>query len=101
MRVKGSIGLRYSQLKKSGFFESGPILFANCSANVRKFAFSVYSEESYGQTNDPAASRALFRCREAHLSIRRQKPAWAAPSFANCHVYARNETKIICASLSE
>jgi len=30
-----------------------------------------------------------------------RKLAWAAPSFANRHVYARTEKEIICASLSE
>jgi outer membrane protein assembly factor BamB len=30
-----------------------------------------------------------------------RKLTWAAPSFANRHVYARNEKEIICASLSE
>ena len=29
-----------------------------------------------------------------------RKLTWAAPSFANRHVYARNEKEIICASLS-
>jgi outer membrane protein assembly factor BamB len=30
-----------------------------------------------------------------------KKLTWAAPSFANRHVYARNEKEIICASLSQ
>jgi outer membrane protein assembly factor BamB len=30
-----------------------------------------------------------------------RKLTWAAPSFANRHVYARNEKEIICASLSQ
>jgi outer membrane protein assembly factor BamB len=30
-----------------------------------------------------------------------KKLTWAAPSFANGHVFARNEREIICASLSE
>jgi outer membrane protein assembly factor BamB len=30
-----------------------------------------------------------------------KKLTWAAPSFANGHVFARNEKEIICASLSE
>jgi len=29
-----------------------------------------------------------------------RKLTWAAPSFANHHVYARNEKEIICASLN-
>jgi outer membrane protein assembly factor BamB len=29
-----------------------------------------------------------------------RKLTWAAPSFANGHVYSRNEKEIICASLS-
>ena len=30
-----------------------------------------------------------------------KKLTWAAPSFANRHIYARNEKEIICASLSQ
>ena len=30
-----------------------------------------------------------------------KKLTWAAPSFANRHIFARNETEIICASLSQ
>ena len=30
-----------------------------------------------------------------------RKLTWAGPSFANRHVYARNEKEIICASLSQ
>ena len=38
---------------------------------------------------------------EPTYSFGGRKLTWAAPSFANGHVYARNEKEIICASLSQ